>query len=75
MPQTRKQRSEAALLGWETRRANEAARQHDFERRSAAAKLGWANRRERERDRWDFDETDDWIVEEPIDEVGDGFYE
>jgi hypothetical protein len=40
-------RSEAAAAGWETRRANEAAREAEFERRSAASHAGWEKRWDR----------------------------
>jgi hypothetical protein len=40
-------RSEAAAAGWETRRANEAAREAEFDRRSAASHAGWEKRWDR----------------------------
>jgi hypothetical protein len=74
---TRAQRSEAARLGWETRRDNERREAERFERRSEAARLGWETRRDnilREQGRWDSFPWDDWdYVEEPIDDV-DGDY-
>lgn len=71
-------RSDAAKKGWKTRRANERREKKARERRSEAARRGWETRRaiERERrDEWIFEDTSDWIVEEPIDEVGGKFYE
>jgi len=70
-------RSAAAKAGWETRRENERAAAELHERRSAAAKAGWETRRENEREK-KFETPDDfffdWIIEEPIDEVGDDYY-
>jgi hypothetical protein len=75
----RRTRSEAARAGWETRREREREREEERERRSDAARRGWETRRERERESKfqspdDFFYEPDWIIEEPIDEVGDDEY-
>ena len=69
-------RSEAARAGWETRRAREREAEERRERRSEAARLGWETRRERQRREFEKAEEaqEEWIFEEPIDEVGDDYY-
>jgi len=73
----REKRADAARRGWETRRAAESRRQQVIDRRSQAAKKGWETKRSLEREQreaWKFKPTMEWIVEEPIDEVGGDFY-
>ena len=48
MAMTREQRSAAAKLGWERRKARQAAAEAAKARRSAAAKKGWETRRKRQ---------------------------
>lgn len=48
MAMTREQRSAAAKLGWERRKARQAATEAAKARRSAAAKKGWETRRKRQ---------------------------
>lgn len=48
MAMTREQRSAAAKLGWERRKARQAAAEAAKVRRSAAAKKGWETRRKRQ---------------------------
>lgn len=48
MAMTREQRSAAAKLGWERRKARQAAAETAKARRSAAAKKGWETRRKRQ---------------------------
>ncbi len=48
-----------------------------FVKRSLAARKGWETRKARERERkeeWKFSPGKEWIVEEPIDEVGGFVY-
>lgn len=40
-------RSEASIAGWETRRANEARAEAEFDRRAAASHAGWEKRWDR----------------------------
>lgn len=72
-------RSEAAKLGWKRHWAREKAATRaaaaEFKRRSAASIKGWETIRAREREEWKIPETGEWIVEEPIDEVGGKYYE
>jgi hypothetical protein len=69
-------RSEAAKAGWETRRERQREAEELHQRRSEAAKAGWETRRERQREEFRQAEREqgDWIIEEPIDEVGDDYY-
>lgn len=48
MAMTREQRSAAAKLGWERRKARQAAAEAAKARRSAAARKGWETRRKRQ---------------------------
>ncbi len=66
-------RSAAARKGWAGRREAEREAKRDSRRRSEAARKGWATRREREREAeesWAIPETGEYIVEEPIEQVG-----
>lgn len=51
MAMTREQRSAAAKLGWERRKARQAAAEAAKARRSAAARKGWETRRKRQQAR------------------------
>lgn len=71
--QEQERRSDAARRGWETRRERERETLRDRARRSDAAQRGWETRREREREArepWELPDTAEFIVEEPIEQVG-----